>query len=167
MNEDLDTYHGKSVGDLGQEAVWFLLHTLFAILVVCLILLGGVMLHADPDAASPKVAGTVLSFVLPMMAGFLVTKVRQDFVARFVWISGLLAFLIVCVWVNDLPTGNGVCEHCGAVDKLTRTFFSIQNGSGLASGQGLLLGCWLPLSLFGYALGARLAGERRSAVVLD
>ena len=167
MSEDVDVYQGKSIGDLGEEAVWFVLHTLIAIAIVLLIMFGGVAMHANPDAASPKEAATVLAFLLPLIVGFVIAKVRRDPAARYVWISGVLLFAIVCVWVLDLPTGNGLCEHCGALDKLTRTFFSIDNGSGLAGGWGLVLGTWVPLSLFGYALGARVALGREPEVVLE
>jgi hypothetical protein len=157
MNEELYGYQGKSVGDLGREALWFLLHTLIGIAVVGVILLGGILLHADPDSASPKMMATLLSFALGLAAGFAIARSRRDYVARHMWISALVLFAVVCVWVVDLPTGRGLCEHCGALDKLTRTFFSIDDGSGLAGGWGLVLGCWIPLALCGYAVGGRLA----------
>ena len=92
-----------------------------------------------------------------MVAGFViaVAKVRQDKTAKYIWISAVLLFSIVCVWVLDLPTGNGLCEHCLAMEKLYRTFFDINHGSGLMGGDGLLVGTWMPLSMIGYAIGAR------------
>lgn len=162
MTEEAEVYQGKSIGELGREAVHFVLHTLVALAVVGVIMFAGWALHADPDAVNPKMIATGAAFVLAFAVGFLVMKVRPDFVARYVWISGLVLFAIVCVWVLDLPTGNGLCERCGALDKLTRTFFSIQNGSGLAGGWGLVLGCWTPLALFGYALGAQLGLGREA-----
>ena len=66
----------------------------------------------------------------------------------------VLIFAALCVWVIDLPTGPGLCEHCLVIDRLRRTFFDIYHGSGLVAGQGLMVGAWIPLSLFGYALGA-------------
>lgn len=167
MSEELDIYQGKSVNDLGREAVSFLVHTILAILAVVLIMLVGSMLNANPEAASPKVIATLLAFLLAAVVGFAIAKARHDYVARYVWVSGLVLFSVVCVWVLDLPTGNGLCEHCGAVDKLTRTFFSVENGSGLAGGWGLVLGCWVPLALFGYALGAQLGLGHEPEVILD
>ena len=167
MADELDAYQGKSVGELGWEAGWFVLHTLIAIAILALILFGGMALHASPDTASPKMVGTFLAILLPFLVGYVIAKLRHDFVARNVWISGLLLFAIVCVWVLDLPTGNGLCEHCGAMDKLTRTFFSIDNGSGLAGGWGLVLGAWLPLSLLFYALGAHLGLGREPEYLED
>lgn len=58
------------------------------------------------------------------------------------------------VWVLDLPTGPGLCEACGAGEKIWRTLFSVTNGSGLLGEDGLLLGAWAPLSMMGYAVGA-------------
>ena len=165
MTEELDVYQGKSIGDLGQEASWFVLHTVIAIAVVMVMLLVGIGMHINADAVNPKVVATVLSFLLPLIIGFVFIKLRPDPVARYVWISGLLIFSIVCVWVLDLPTGNGLCESCGALDKLTRTFFSIENGSGLAGGWGLVLGTWIPLALIGYAIGARFALGREPEVI--
>jgi hypothetical protein len=113
------------------------------------------MNHPDPDALNPKLLATVLAFIVPMVGGFLIARHQQNDIAGYVWISGVVVFAVVCVWVLDLPTGNGLCENCGAVDKLWRTFFSIQNGSGLMAGDGLLAGTWIPLSMIGYAVGAR------------
>jgi hypothetical protein len=61
------------------------------------------------------------------------------------------------VYTLDLPTGNGLCNGCGAVDKLWRTFFTIENNSGLLGGDGILIGTWIPLSMIGYAIGAKIA----------
>ena len=114
-------------------------------------------MHPDPESITPKLAGTVLAFVVPMVGGFVIARGQNDSIARHTWISGLLLFSVVCVWVLDLPTGNGLCEHCGAVDKLWRTFFDINHGSGLMAGDGLLIGTWVPLSMIGYAAGALFA----------
>jgi hypothetical protein len=150
-----DTTQGKSIGDLGHEAFWFLTHTLLAVLMLALAV--GVMwvTHPDADAIAPKLIGTGLAFLVPMIGGFLIAKMQQNEIARYIWISGLLVFSVVCVWVLDLPTGNGLCEHCGAVEKLWRTFFDISNGSGLMGGDGLLVGTWIPLAMIAYSIGVR------------
>jgi cytochrome bd-type quinol oxidase subunit 2 len=167
MNDELDVYQGKSVGELGRDAAWFLFHTLVAIAVVAAIMMGGMVLHTDADSSAPKLLATLLAFVMALVVGFAVARVRHDRVAPYVWISAILFFAIVCVWVLDLPTGNGLCEHCGAVDKLTRTFFTVDNGSGLANGWGLVVGSWVPLALLGYAAGAQLAVGRVRELVVD
>ncbi len=155
MNEDFEVAQGKTAGDLGQEALWFFLYTVFAVLVLFAVVFGIYLTHPDPDAPGPKILGTVLGFLVPMIVGFIIAKVRPDRIARYVWISGMLVFAIVCVWVLDLPTGVGLCDKCGAVEKLYRTFFDINHGSGLMGGDGLLVGTWIPLSMIGYAIGAR------------
>ena len=155
MTEDFEVSQGKSIGELGREALWFVAHT--AIAVIALLALIGVMwmFHPNPDATGPKLLATVLAFLVPLAVGFLIVKQTNE-IGRYVWISGLLIFAIVCVWVLDLPTGNGLCEHCGALEKLWRTFFDITHGSGLMGGDGLLVGTWVPLSLFGYSAGAKM-----------
>ena len=155
MNEDYEVSQGKTAGDLGSEALWFTLHTIFALLVLLAVVVGIYLTHADPDASGPKILGTLLSFLVPMIVGFVIAKVRQDRVAQYIWISGMLVFAVVCVWVLDLPTGVGLCEKCGAIEKLRRTFFDINNGSGLMGGDGFLVGTLIPLSIIGYAIGAR------------
>ena len=154
-----DISQDKTIGDLGREAFWFLTHTLIAFVLLAIVV--GVMSlnHPDPDSSAPKLLGTVLAFLVPMIGGFLIARIQQNDIARYVWISGLVIFSVVCVWVLDLPTGNGLCENCGAVEKLWRTFFTFTHGSGLMGGDGLLVGAWIPLSMIGYAIGAKFALE--------
>ncbi|WP_263365604.1 hypothetical protein [Edaphobacter bradus] len=157
MNPQQDITQGKSLGDLGREAFWFLTHTFLAVFFLAIVAIGGMMTHVDSDAVQPKLIGTALAFLVPFIGGYLVARMQQNIVARYVWISGLVVFSIVCVWVLDLPTGNGLCENCGALEKLWRTFFDIQHGSGLMAGDGLLAGTWIPLCMISYAIGASLA----------
>ncbi len=155
--EEFEASPGKSLSQLGYEAGWFFGHTLIAAFTLLLIAMVGLFLHVSPDDSTPKLVGTLLAFLVPLLVGFVVAKQTGNPLGRYIWISGLLVFSVVCVWVLDLPTGNGLCEHCGALEKLWRTFFAVNNGSGLMSGDGLLVGTWLPLALIGYALGARAA----------
>ena len=155
MNQDFDLVQGKTAGDLTREALWYSVHTIVAVLVLGLVVFAVSLTHPEIDQAAPKYYCTVLAFLVPAIFGFFIAKSRQDRTARYIWISGLLTFSIVCVWVLDLPTGNGLCEKCGAVEKLTRTFFDVEHGSGLMGGDGLLVGTWIPLSMIGYAIGAR------------
>jgi hypothetical protein len=147
---------GKSMGDLGREALWFAIHTLLAALILGIVVVAMTMANA-PDDATSKIVGAVLALVVPMLGGFLIARMQGYYVAGYVWISGLILLGAVCVWVLDLPTGPGLCETCGAVGKLTRTFFDVNHGSGLMSGEGFLVGTLLPLAMFGYAAGARTA----------
>jgi hypothetical protein len=145
----------KTAGELGWEALRFALHTAAAVAVLAALVFGFAMMHPDPDAMAPKVLCTVLTLLLSMLGGLAVAWWRRDPVAKHTWISGLLLFSVMCVWVLDLPTGHGLCENCQAFEKLYRTFFDISHGSGLMGGDGLLLGTWAPLAMIGYAIGAR------------
>lgn len=157
MHPHEDITQGKSLSELGSEAFWFFTHTALAVFFLYLAIGGMTLSHPDPDAIEPKLVGTALAFVVPMVGGHLIAKFQQNVVARYVWISGLVFFSIVCVWVLDLPTGVGLCEKCGAMEKLWRTFFDIEHGSGLMAGDGLLVGTWVPLCMIGYAVGASFA----------
>ncbi len=160
MMEKSATQNDRTVGELGRMALWFGLHTLVAVVLLGVVLGLMTLGHPDPDSASPKIFATALTFLVPMIGGFLLVRLLPNLehaqIARSVWISGLLFFSAVCVWVLGLPTGNGLCQSCGAVEKLWRTFFSIDHGSGLMGGDGLLVGAWVPLSTIGYAVGAAL-----------
>ncbi len=155
-----DISKDKSVGDLGREAFWFTTHTVLALTVLAAVV--GVMsfMHPDPDSTSPKMLATLLAFFVPMLGGLVISNVQKNDVARKIWISGLLLFSVVCVWVLDLPTGPGLCEKCGLVERLYRTFFFINGNSGLMGGDGILIGAWMPLSMIGYAVGSRFAPDR-------
>jgi hypothetical protein len=159
MMRNLDISQDKTVSDLGRESFWFLAHTLLAVIFMVGALGGISLTHPDPDSMRPKLLATVLAFVLPLVGGFLVSHFQQNHVARYVWISGVVLFSILCVHVLDLPTGNGLCESCGAIEKLWRTFFTFNHGSGLMAGNGLLAGAWIPGSMIGYAAGAHLGLE--------
>jgi hypothetical protein len=160
MTEEFANPSDKSAGDLGREAIWFTAHTLIAVLILAVVVAVIALSHPSIDATEPKLLGTILALIVPMIGGFLIMRSKPDPIAGYVWISGLLLFSIVCVWVLDLPTGPGLCEKCGAVDKLYRTFFDINHGSGLMGGDGLLVGTWIPLSMIGYAIGAKLGLEK-------
>ncbi len=154
--EAVEIRGNKTTKDLLREAGWFTLHTLIAVLVLVLVVAAFWIAKADPNSATPKLLCTAAAFLVPMIVGFVAGRLRRDSVANYVWISGLLTFAVVCVYVLDLPTGAGLCDGCGAVDKLWRTFFSIDHNSGLMAGDGLLIGTWIPLSMIGYAVGAKL-----------
>jgi hypothetical protein len=159
--EHLSPTPSKSLNDLAGDALWFCIHALLAVLFLALVWTAITLLQPDPDSNSPKIFATALAFLIPMLGGFLIARTqhtrRRILVARYVWISGLFLFAAVSVWVLDLPTGPGLCEACGPIEKLWRTFFSLNHGSGLMGGDGLLIGTWPPLAMIGYAAGATLA----------
>jgi hypothetical protein len=159
MINERDISQDKTLGDLAREAGWFLTHTLIAFVLLA-ITIGVISLnHPDPDSTTPKFIGTVLALFIPMLAAYILARIHRNDIAGYIWISGLVIFSVVCVWVLDLPTGPGLCETCGAVEKLWRTFFTFTNGSGLMGGDGILIGTWIPLSMIGYAMGAKFALE--------
>ena len=118
------------------------------------------LMHPDPDSSSPKMLATLLAFFVPMLGGLVISSLGKNDVSGKIWISGLLLFSVVCVWVLDLPTGPGLCEKCGLVERLYRTFVFINGNSGLMGGDGILIGAWMPLSMIGNALGSRFAPNR-------
>lgn len=153
--EAVEIRGNKSTDALVREAGWFLLHSMVAIVLMAGVIGVFSLAHPDPDSALPKLLCTLAVFLVPLIGGLVAARLQPDTVAGQVWISGLIAFAIVCVHVLGLPTGVGLCNGCGAFDKLWRTFFSIDQNSGLMGGDGILIGTWVPLSMIGYAVGAR------------
>ena len=80
-----------------------------------------------------------------------------------IWLLGVIWFMSAALWVIDLPTAPYQCPHCGAAEKLSRTFFSFPQPSGLIDDDGPFLGTWPAIALIGYSVGARLALKRRRA----
>jgi hypothetical protein len=154
--ESVQIRGNKTTNDLLREAAGFVLHTLFAVVVLVALLAIFWAAHVNPDATGPKMLCTALAFLVPGMVGFGIMRVRHDSTASYVWISGALFFGTVCVYVLDLPTGPGLCEHCTLMERLYRTFFSITHNSGMLGGDGVLIGSWIPLSIIGYSVGAKL-----------
>jgi hypothetical protein len=157
--ESVEIRGNKSTSDLMREAGWFAFYTVLAVLVLIAMLAVFWFIHPNPDASAPKLLFTALALLVPMVIGFGIARIRPDGIAGYIWISGLLFFLVVAVYTLDLPTGNGLCNGCGAIDKLWRTFFSVDRGSGLLGGDGLVWGTWLPLSMIGFAIGARISSS--------
>lgn len=159
MAEDFEAVAGKSATDLGVEALWFLVHTVLAVLIAGLVVGAFWAAKVNPDSAQPKLLCTAVVILAAMVVGFLTAKSMRNTIGQYVWLAGLLTFGILCVYVLDLPTGPGLCNGCGALDKLSRTFFSFQNGSGLMSGNGLL-GLWATLAMTAYAIGANFGAPK-------
>lgn len=140
-----------------RQAVSFTGHTFLALLSwVGLMALGYII----QPAGVPQNVILAFSFVVPLMFGLLANRFRQDEMAAEVWLIGFIWILIVALWVLDMPTGPNECFQCGAMEKLTRTFFSLPRPSGLIYNDGPFLGTWPAAALFGYAIGARFALRR-------
>ena len=103
----------------------------------------------------------LLSFAVPLVVGFIVARIHPSEMATAVWLLGLIWAMIVGLYVLDLPTGPGRCFQCGAIDKLSRTFFSLPGPSGLMDDDGPFISTWPAAALVGYSIGALLAIRRR------
>jgi hypothetical protein len=160
MRSMMHADEGKSTSNLSSQAVSFFAHTLLALGSWLVLMVVGYALN--PPAA-PQSFILILSMLVPFIAGNIVTRFRQDEMATLVWLIGLIWLLIVSLWILDMPTGPNECFQCDATEKLTRTFFSLPQPSGLIDNDGPFIGTWPAAALLGYALGARLALRRRPA----
>jgi hypothetical protein len=148
----------KNPSKLSNQAIWFFAHTALAIGTWLVLMLLGYLFN--PPGVSQLVI-LILSFCVPMLAGFAAIHVHRDDMAGLVWLIGLIWMLIVSLWVLDMPTGPNACYQCDATEKLTRTFFSLPRPSGLIDDDGPFLGTWPAAALLGYSIGARLALRRK------
>ena len=160
MESSLHAGKEKPHSNLAQQALWFLAHTVVAILSWLALMWVGYLVN---PSSVPQTAILALSFAVPLVAGMAVMRFRQDEMAPLVWLVGLIWILIISLWVLDMPTGPNACFQCGATEKLTRTFFSLPRPSGLLDNDGPFLGTWPAAALLGYAIGARIALKKRTA----
>lgn len=143
---------------LARQALSFFLHTLLALVSwIALMLVGYVV---DPAGISQS-AILVLSMAVPLAVGLIVARMHPSEMATIVWLVGLIWVMIVGLYVLDLPTGPGRCFQCGAMEKLSRTFFSLPDASGLMDDDGPFIGTWPAAALVGYSIGAWLGMRRR------
>jgi hypothetical protein len=149
-----DQEEDKYTSNLSDQAISFFTHTILALGVWLLVMFAGYALNP------PQISQTiilVISFAVPLAAGFFINRFRQDDMAPVVWLVGLILLLILSLWILDMPTGPNACFQCGATEKLTRTFFSLPKPSGLIDNDGPFLGTWPAAALIVYSIGARLA----------
>jgi len=154
-----DEEEEESESKLSQQAVWFFIHTLLALGAWVALMLAGYALN---PVGVPQVAILALSIAVPLIVGLIVTRIRQDEMATAVWLLGLIWILIVSLWILDMPTGPNACFQCGAMEKITRTFFSLPSPSGLIDNDGPFLGTWPAAALVGYSIGAKLGLRKRA-----
>lgn len=144
---------------LSHQAITFSLHTFFAIGAwIAMIMVG----YAINPTYVPQWIVLILSILVPLFAGNVIVKFKPDEMATQVWLAGLILFLMICLWILDMPTGPNACFQCDATAKLTRTLFSWPSPSGLIDNNGPFFGTWPAAALLGYSIGARL-GLRRAA----
>lgn len=161
MQTMLHADDAKGSSRLFGQAISFFMHTLLALGSWLALMFAGYSLN---PAGISQFLILILSMLVPLVVGNIVTRFRQDEMATLVWLVGLIWILIISLWILDMPTGPNACFQCDATDKLTRTFFSLPQPSGLIDDDGPILGTWPAAALIGYALGARLAFKRRPPV---
>ena len=153
LREDENTNESK----LSRQAVSFFTHTILALGSWLALMLIGYALN-PPAISQPAIL--LLSAMVPFLVGFAVTRFKQDEMATAVWLIGLVWVLLISLWVLDMPTGPNQCFQCDATEKLSRTFFSLPNPSGLIDNDGPFIATWPAAALIGYSIGAQLALRR-------
>jgi hypothetical protein len=148
----------SSASKLTRQAISFFVHTALALGSWLALMLVGYALN-PPNVPQPLIL--LLSTVIPLAVGFVVTRFRQDDMATVVWLGGLVWLMILALWVVDLPTRPNECFQCGLTEKLTRTFFSLPSPSGLIDDDGPFIGTWPAAALVGYSIGSVLALRRK------
>ena len=149
---------GQKATALARQALSFFLHTLLALASWLALMLAGYAVN--PSGVSQGVI-LLLSIAVPLVAGLIVARIHPSEMATAVWLMGFIWVMIVGLYVLDLPTGPGRCFQCGAMDKLSRTFFSLPSPSGLMDDDGPFIGTWPAAALVGYSIGAWLGMRRR------
>jgi hypothetical protein len=143
---------------LTRQAAWFSFNTMLGLAAWGLFMFLGYIIQ---PSGVPQTIILLLSILIPLGAGYLVNRLRQDEMATLVWLVGLTWILIIALWILDMPTGPNACFQCDATEKISRTFLSLPSPSGLIDDDGPFIGTWPAAALFGYAIGARLAMRRR------
>lgn len=148
----------EKVATLAEQALWVLIHVLMALgSWVAMVLF---ISFLKPESV-PVLFTLGLSFAIPFIVGNIFTRIKQNDMAPYTWLIGVIWFLIVCLWVLDMPTGPNQCYHCDASQKMFLTFLSPTEDSGLIDGQGRFVGTWPAMAFIGYGIGSSLALKRR------
>ena len=142
-----------------RQALSFLAHTALALGSWLAFMLIG---YAVNPQGVPQLVILLLSLAVPLIVGFIVTRIRQDDMATVVWLLGLIWLMIVALWIVDMPTRPNECFQCGVTEKLSRTLFSLPRPSGLIDDDGPFIGTWPAAALVGYSIGAALALRRKA-----
>jgi hypothetical protein len=158
--EELIHEEEEKASNLAEQALWVLIHTVIAIGAWGAMMVAITLLKPDPV---PVLITLAMSFMWPLIVGNVVTRIKQNEMAPYTWLIGLIWFLIICLWVLDMPTGPNLCYHCDASQKIFLTFFSPLQDSGLIDNEGRFLGTWPAAAWIGYGIGARLALKRKTA----
>jgi hypothetical protein len=157
-DEELIHEEEEKASNLADQALWVLIHTVIAIASWAAMMFLITLLKPEPV---PVMITLAMSFMLPLIVGNFVTRIKQNDLAPYTWLIGLIWFLIICLWILDMPTGPNQCYHCDASQKIYLTFFSPSQDSGLIDNEGRLIGTWPAVAWIGYGIGARLALKRK------
>ena len=144
----------EKVANLAQQALWVLIHTLMAIFSWIAMILA--ISLARPESV-PVLVTLAASLAFPFVVGYIFTRIKQNDMGPYTWLIGMIWFLIICLWILDMPTGPNQCYHCDATQKIYLTFFSPTEDSGLIDGQGRFVGTWPAVAFIGYGIGSSLA----------
>jgi hypothetical protein len=148
----------EKVTNLAEQALWVLIHTLLAAGTWATMML--LITFAKPESL-PVMVTLALSFMIPFIVGNIITRIKQNDMAPYTWLIGLIWFLIICLWILDMPTGPNQCYHCDASQKIYLTFFSPSEDSGLIDNEGRFVGTWPAAAFIGYGIGSRFALRRK------
>ena len=142
-----------------KQAFGFIGHTLLGLFAWVMLMALGYLLNPK---GVPQLVILAASILVPLVVGYGFNRLQQNPLAPSVWLMGLIWIVIVALWILDMPTGPNACLECGAMEKITRTFLSIPQPSGLIDNDGPFLGTWPAAALIGYGIGARLGLRKRS-----
>lgn len=148
----------KSPEELLAQAGSFFFQALVALAIYAALI---VALNLFDPVDMPKLAVTILVFVVSATVSFLLHMNGRRTEAPAIWIAGVVWLIMVMVYVLELPTGPGKCEHCTAIGKISLTLFTMSEGSDLMGGAGRLIGTWPALAMIGHSFGAAQAFKRR------
>jgi hypothetical protein len=156
--QDDEALEEEKGSTLGGQTLWVLAHTLIAIGSWAATIL---IITAVRPENIPVLITLGLAFSVPFLVGNLFTRFKQNGMAPYTWLIGMIWFLIICLWILDMPTGPNQCYHCDASQKLYLTFLSPTEDSGLIDGQGRFIGTWPSVALIGYSIGSSFALKRK------
>ena len=148
------TEEEASESRLGSQALAFAGHTATALLAWIALMAVGYALN---PIGVPHLAILCASLLFSLLVGMVVVKLWRSEMATAVWLLGLIWFLIVALYILDMPTGPNQCNQCDAAEKLTRSLFSYPRPSGLLDDDAPFLATWPAFALLGYSIGARLS----------
>ena len=143
---------------LTHQVFAFFGHTLIAVVIWGAMMLIGYVIN---PAYIPQIVISILSFLIPLIAGALIVSARPSEIAPHIWLAGIIWMLFLSLWLLDLPTGPNACSQCAATEKIVRSFLSYPTPSGLMDDNGPFFGTWPAIATIGYGIGAGIVKARR------